>query len=149
MLSHARPGCWIGAVEARHVSRVSLSGGPERPLHEVVTVKPGLRWRPQDVGDARVMEYLPRRAADQVQNQPKREMCVAVHRAERSWTSEELSDIRHSVTESGVCPAAPYFPLVKHFLFMLSLPYGVVMYSLRHCMLEVYDLLFYFDFDRD
>jgi hypothetical protein len=48
------------------VSEVSLHGGPEGPLFETVKVKPGLPWRPQDVGDARVMVYLPREATDWV-----------------------------------------------------------------------------------
>ena len=34
---------------------VSQPGGLERPLYETVKVKPGLPWRLQDVGDARVM----------------------------------------------------------------------------------------------
>lgn len=29
-----------------------LYGGLGRPLHEGVKVKPGLRWRPKDAGDA-------------------------------------------------------------------------------------------------
>lgn len=43
-------------------------------LHEAVEVKPRLQWRFQDVGDARVVSNLLRRAAE---NQPKGEMDVA------------------------------------------------------------------------
>lgn len=46
------------------MSGVPLHGGPERPLYEAVKVKHGLPCRPQGDGDARVMGYLPRRAAD-------------------------------------------------------------------------------------
>jgi len=41
----------------------SIHGGSKRPFHEAEKVKPGLGWRSQDVGYARAMEYLPRRAA--------------------------------------------------------------------------------------
>jgi hypothetical protein len=48
---------WLRKVaKARHVARESLHGSLERPLHEVVEVKPGLHWRLQDVGDARVWD---------------------------------------------------------------------------------------------
>jgi hypothetical protein len=40
-----------------------LHGGLERLLHEAVMVKPELHWRPQDVGDARIVESLLRKAA--------------------------------------------------------------------------------------
>jgi hypothetical protein len=36
-------------------SGVSLHECLERPLHEVVEVKLGLPWRPQNVGEARAM----------------------------------------------------------------------------------------------
>ena len=38
-------------------------------------------WRPQDAGDARVMGYLPRKAAGQVWNLVKGEKYVAVDEA--------------------------------------------------------------------
>ena len=41
------------AIEASHVTWVSLQEGSESPLHEAVKVKPGLCWRPQDVRDAK------------------------------------------------------------------------------------------------
>lgn len=46
------------AAEARHVTRESLSGGQEWPLHEAVTVKPGLHWILQDIRDARAVGSL-------------------------------------------------------------------------------------------
>ena len=42
-------------ADARHVSRVFLNGDLERPLCETVKVKPGLPWRPQDVGEIKVV----------------------------------------------------------------------------------------------
>jgi hypothetical protein len=39
-------------------------------------VNPGLPWSPQDIEDARVMGYPPRKAADWVCNQPKGENYV-------------------------------------------------------------------------
>lgn len=62
-----RPGMWQGS-----------------PRVGAVTEKPGLYWRPQDDGDARTMGYLPRRAADQVGSQPKREKCATVIEAGKS-----------------------------------------------------------------
>ena len=42
-------------MEVRHVSGVSPNGGPERSLCEAIKLKPGLPWRPQDVGNGRAM----------------------------------------------------------------------------------------------
>lgn len=72
------------AIKARHVSGMSLHGDTERLLCKAVKVNPGLCWRLQDAGDARVMGHLPRTAAKMVWNQPKREKEVAVIKAERS-----------------------------------------------------------------
>lgn len=46
------------------MSGMFLHGDLERQLHEAVNGMPGLRWGPQDVGDARLMGYLPREAAN-------------------------------------------------------------------------------------
>jgi len=51
-------------------------------------VKLKLPWRASDVRDARAMEHLPRKAANKEWNQPKTRNCVAVNKAERSWTSD-------------------------------------------------------------
>lgn len=72
------------------MSGVSLHGGLERPLCEAVKVKPGLPWGPQDVGDARLVGYLPRKAADWVWSQPRREKCVSVNKPEPSWRFEHF-----------------------------------------------------------
>jgi hypothetical protein len=36
----------------------------QKPFHEAVKVKPVLPWRPQGVGDAKVVGYLLRKAAN-------------------------------------------------------------------------------------
>ena len=98
------------------MSGLSLHGSLERLLCEAVKMKPGLPWRPQDAGDVRAMGYLPRKAANREDNQPKRKKCVVVNKAERSWRSEESVDVRCGDAEVGVCPAGflcyfgPVFP---------------------------------------
>jgi hypothetical protein len=52
-----------------------------------VKIKPGLDWRPQDVGDTKTLNYPLRRVADQVWNQPKKEKCASVKKTKRSWRS--------------------------------------------------------------
>lgn len=47
-------------------------------------VNVGLLWRPQDVGDARVVGYLSRESANREWNKPKREKYVVVNKAKRS-----------------------------------------------------------------
>lgn len=44
----------------------------------------GLPWRPQDAGDARVIGYLFREAANREWNKSKREKYVVVNKAKRS-----------------------------------------------------------------
>lgn len=46
---------------------VSRHGDREKPLYEVVQVKPGLSWKPQGVREATLVGYLPRRAANSVE----------------------------------------------------------------------------------
>ena len=54
-----------------------LNGGQvERTLCEAVNLQSGLPWRTQDVIIARVVRYLPRRAANKERNQPKRKKYV-------------------------------------------------------------------------
>ena len=43
-----------------------------------------LPWEPQDVRNARAMEYLPREIANREENQSKRKNCVTVSKSERS-----------------------------------------------------------------
>lgn len=51
--------------------------GPERPLCEIVKVKPALPCRFQDVGDARAVGYLPRTVANGVEPAQEREKCCS------------------------------------------------------------------------
>ena len=55
----------------------------ERPLCEVVKLKPGLFWRLQDVRNSRDVGYLPGRAANRDWNE--RKIYVAVNKGELSW----------------------------------------------------------------
>ena len=96
------------------MSGVSLHGGLKRVWCEAVKVKPGLPWRPQNVGDATAIGYLLRGAANKELNQPKRKKCVAVNKDERSWRSKEHFDIRHGDAEFGVCPAGFQSSLVQY-----------------------------------
>ena len=92
---------------------------------------------PQDAEDAGVVGHLPKKAVDCVWNESSREKYVAANKAERS---EEYFDIRHGHAEFGVTPLGFELALVENFLTMLPfLPFGMVMYILCHCMLEVCD----------
>lgn len=97
---------------------VSLHGGPEKPLCEAEKVKPGSPWIPPDVGDARIVVHLSRRAANRQYNQPKREKCIEMNKAERRWKSEEHFDIRH-----GVWSLPSWFSVLLSFSICL----GIVM----------------------
>lgn len=55
----------------------SFYGGPEKLLCEVVEVRPQLRFRPQDVGDA--VGNLPRRAAHREQTNPREKNVLQQH----------------------------------------------------------------------
>ena len=105
-------------------------------------VKPGFYWQPQDVGDAVVVEYLPWRSANEEWNQLRREKCVAVKKAERSWRAEGQFDIRHGDAESGVCPAGfqfyfgPAFPsYILCHTFWNGNVYYVPLYVIRFFIL--------------
>ena len=80
---------------------------------------------------------------------PKKENGTAVSRAKTSWT-EECFDIKHEDAEFGVMQLVFNLVLLLHFLTMHpSLHCGALMYNLCHYMLEVWDLLFRFDFIWD
>ena len=106
-------------------------------------IKLKLPWRPQDIRDARAVGYLLRKAANREWNQPKRKKFVAVNTNERSWRSEESFVITHGDAELRVCPASfwPYFGPVFPHLFWNG--------NLCPVMLDVCELLFYFDFIGD
>ena len=54
-----------------------------------------LPWRPQDVIDARVMGYLPRRAANRKWKQSRRKKFVAVKKDEK-----ETGDVKSALTSN-------------------------------------------------
>lgn len=108
-----------------------------------VKLKPGLSWRTQVVRDARVMGYLWRRAANREWKQPKTKECAAVSKAEQSWRSEGCFAIRHGDAEFSVS----LYPVFSHYSPIPA--FGIVIYSLCHYMLEICDLLFYFNFTEE
>lgn len=61
------------ATEARCVAGEPLQRGLKRPLCEAGKVKPALPWKPQEVGGARIVGYLPRKTAGQVRGRTNRE----------------------------------------------------------------------------
>ena len=81
-------------MEARHAGEESMQRGLERSLFGVVKVKPVLHWKPKSIEDARVMEFLPRKAVARIWNQPKREKCDTVSKAQRKELSKYFA-IRH------------------------------------------------------
>jgi hypothetical protein len=69
------------AAEARNVLGVSLNSCL-RSLCEAVEMKPGLSWRTQDAGDARVFGYLQGNGAKSEYSQLMKKKCVAVNKYE-------------------------------------------------------------------
>jgi hypothetical protein len=52
-------------------------------LYEAVKLKPRFPWRFKDVIDAKVIRHLPKKTANRMWNQPKKEKCVAVNKGEK------------------------------------------------------------------
>jgi hypothetical protein len=50
-----------------------LMASPERLMHEAIRVKLKMQWKPHDIGDARHMECLLRKAVGSKWSQPNRE----------------------------------------------------------------------------
>lgn len=82
----------------------------------------GLPWRPQDVGDARIVGYLSRGAANREWNKPKREECAVVNKATRNERSAECFDNRHRDTGFQVCAAGVWSCFGSVYLYYASLP---------------------------
>ena len=64
------------------------------------------------------MEYLSRKVANREWFPHKREKCITVSKAGRSWKSEEHCDIRHENADFGVFSAGfqSYFgPVFPHY----------------------------------
>ena len=69
---------------------------------------------------------------------------VSVNMVERIWRHEEHFDIRLGDITFGVfsaCLGSCFSPVFSHYSL---LPFGIVLYTLCHYMLEVCDLLFLF-----
>lgn len=77
------PFFWLLQSLSICLSRVSLHGGPERPLSKAGRLNPGFAGEAK-IGDARVFRYSQGRLLTGV-NQPERERCGAANRAGRSW----------------------------------------------------------------
>jgi hypothetical protein len=97
-------------------------------LFEAVKEKPGLPWRPQEVRDARIVDYLSRKAANRKWKLSKRKNCVASNKAEWSWRFKEMQSLESAQLVFGLA-------LVQYFLTVLSsLCFGMVQYTLCHDM---------------
>lgn len=104
-------------------------------------MKPGLHWRPRDIGDVRAAEENCRLGVEPAQ---MKQVC---RKAERNWRSEARFDIRCGDAEVAVCPVAFNLALAQFFLILPPfLLFGMARPILCHCMLEVCELLFNFNF---
>ena len=75
-------------------------------------LRPGLPWRPQNVQDARVVTYLPRKAANREWNQPKRKKCVAVNEM------KEGGDLKSMLTSDMEMRSLEFAQLVFSFVLV-------------------------------
>lgn len=111
-------------AKARGVTRESLHGVLEKPLHEAMKVQPGLQQNPQDVRDAKALGYLPRRAANRVNRPMKKRKCVVVSKAGGSGRQEEPFNkpfiLKHSDMEFGVDLLAFSLPLFQSIPSLLE-----------------------------
>ncbi|KAL6037599.1 hypothetical protein STEG23_004918, partial [Scotinomys teguina] len=85
------------------MSELPLNGGLEMLFHVAVKLKPGLLWRPRDIGDA--LGHLTREAANREWNQPQRKKYVDINKVEQRWRYDEYFDIRHGDAEFEVSPS--------------------------------------------
>jgi hypothetical protein len=51
----------------------SLQAAHGRAMHKVLKVKPKLQWKPKEIKDARIIEFLMRKAPGSEDNQPKKD----------------------------------------------------------------------------
>lgn len=89
------------------------------------------------------MGYLPRRTAHRDWKNPRESLLpVAVSKTGREEPSKPF-DMEHGVTEFGVCPGGFWSSFGLLFPYYAPIPFGMVMYSLCHFMLEICYLLFF------
>lgn len=128
-------------AEARYVCQEHPAWRPREAIAWSCESEAWIVWLSQSVVGA---GYLPRRAADREWSHPKREKCIAVSEAGRGIPSKPL-DSRHRATGSEVCPAALCLAFGPVFPYYAPSPcFGMVMHTLCHYMLEVWNLLFDF-----
>jgi hypothetical protein len=124
-------------------------------MHETVTAKLKIQWRPQEVGDARNLEYLLGNGTGNEPNQPKK---GAMWDATSTVTGERLLKLfgahimppcapyaGHGTTGFNVCPSGfqSCFGHIPSF-FVSICPFWIGMCMLSHCLLEVCNLLLEF-----
>jgi hypothetical protein len=124
-------------TETKSMVGVSLEGGP---LCKAVKAKPVLPLKSQEVRDSRVLWYLPKKAANSG-NSPRES---SVLQSTKLKGVADLNLTSEMEIEFGVCTAGFGLALGQYFFTMLpSLHFGMIMYVLHHCMLEVYDLFLF------
>lgn len=118
---------WTVEAYLKKFQKARIRGVPTWRPWEAITwtcedeaMKSGLPWKPQGVGDARAMEYLPRRAAACVWNQTKLKKCVC----QQSWKELDIWSVfwpqtwRHRNWSLSCCFSscfAPVFTLYAPF----------------------------------
>lgn len=110
-----------------------VKGGPKRPLHEDLKVRPTFQWRSQHFGHVKSMVHLLRKAEATQRGQFMRAATVAMGNrtirvglpkpTEVKRMSQQNPDVRYRVLAFGICHAGfhPCFYLVSlPFLSLMS-----------------------------
>ena len=120
-----------------------LQRGLDRPLYEIVKVKPELSWSPQHSEDVQLGRYLPRKAADWVVNQSKREKYVVVNKAEKLLDIWRVFDIKMEMQFVQFILLGFNLALIQclHNILLL-LPLGLQIYIVCLSLLKGYNMLF-------
>lgn len=82
---------------------MSLHRDPERPLHKAVGMEPDFTGDPKMLGDARLVGYLPMRAANREWDQLKRGTCALLLSTKLKGVQDLMSerfDIRRGDAKS-------------------------------------------------
>lgn len=117
---------WLGkGKKARHVSGVSLHGGLERPLCNAMKVKPGLPWRPQNVGDDRAVGYFQGEILTMESAHEKEVYCSQQRR-------KELEVWRALLTSDMEIQSLEFAQLLFGLVFLHYAPFRIIMYILCH-----------------
>lgn len=112
-------------------------------LHELVKLKPGLHWKSRDVRITKGMRYLPRRDAQREWDHPRERSMLQASKLKEKKASSKPFDIICEPKGFGFVLLCFNLALVKHFFTMFSfLHFGMEIYTVCHCMLEVCHFLF-------